>query len=293
MAGDWIKMRGALLQSPKLIGMSRHLHDSQEFRDWLTPGGSGGMNGQTVSDDALRCVTSALLLRVWSASREFGKFVGDDLRLSHMTLSDLDAMAGAPGVGEAMAAVGWASESDTGNGVTLPNFKQHNVPMSNSEKQSEYRKRKGVTDVGNSGVTDVLPNSGNAKRQNVTTREEKRREEEEGINTGAKPPRPTAIFTPPTLEDVRAYCIERRNSVDPERWHDHYTSNGWMVGKSKMKDWRAAVRTWEKNEFERGPPKASQQYLTAAEKEKAKTLADLKFALESQHEFADRDQQQP
>ncbi|MDW7774577.1 MAG: hypothetical protein SCH71_16975 [Desulfobulbaceae bacterium] len=57
------------------------------------------------------------------------------------------------------------------------------------------------------------------------------------------------IFTPPSLEEVRAYCLERNRGIDPEKWYDHYTSNGWKVGKNKMKDWKAAVRTWEKNEI--------------------------------------------
>ena len=52
----------------------------------------------------------------------------------------------------------------------------------------------------------------------------------------------------PTLEEVKAYCSERGNKVDPERWFDYYTSNGWKVGKNPMKDWKAAVRTWERGE---------------------------------------------
>lgn len=54
-------------------------------------------------------------------------------------------------------------------------------------------------------------------------------------------------FTPPTLEEVKAYCSERGNHVDAERWFDYYTSNGWKVGKNQMKDWKAAVRTWERD----------------------------------------------
>lgn len=53
----------------------------------------------------------------------------------------------------------------------------------------------------------------------------------------------------PTLEDVKNYCLERNNGVDPQRWYDFYSSKGWMIGKNKMKDWKAAVRTWEKNNF--------------------------------------------
>lgn len=56
-------------------------------------------------------------------------------------------------------------------------------------------------------------------------------------------------FIPPTLEEVQAYCKERKNNVDAERFINYYTSNGWKVGKNKMKDWKSAVRTWEKNNY--------------------------------------------
>lgn len=57
----------------------------------------------------------------------------------------------------------------------------------------------------------------------------------------------TKKFIPPTVEEVRAYCQERGNKVDPQAFVNYYTSNGWMVGRNRMKDWKAAVRgTWEK-----------------------------------------------
>ena len=52
-------------------------------------------------------------------------------------------------------------------------------------------------------------------------------------------------FIKPKLEEIRAYCIERKNFVDPQMFIDHYASNGWKVGKNPMKDWKAAIRTWE------------------------------------------------
>ncbi len=55
------------------------------------------------------------------------------------------------------------------------------------------------------------------------------------------------IFVPPTVEEVKAYCEEKGYSVDPDQFVDHYESNGWMVGKSKMKNWKASVRTWQRN----------------------------------------------
>ena len=55
-------------------------------------------------------------------------------------------------------------------------------------------------------------------------------------------------FKPPTLEEVEEYCNERNNGIDAQRFIDFYESKGWMVGKNKMKDWKASMRTWEQKE---------------------------------------------
>jgi hypothetical protein len=60
-------------------------------------------------------------------------------------------------------------------------------------------------------------------------------------------------FTPPSVDEVRAYCSERKNNIDPQTFIDFYESKGWFVGKNKMKDWKAAVRTWEKRHKETKP----------------------------------------
>ena len=73
-------------------------------------------------------------------------------------------------------------------------------------------------------------------------------------------------FTPPTLEEVQEYCKERGNKVDAVRWFNYYTSNGWMVGKNKMKDWKAAIRTWENNSYSNNA-KSSGQLVTVNGKE--------------------------
>lgn len=57
-----------------------------------------------------------------------------------------------------------------------------------------------------------------------------------------------ARFAPPSLDEVTAYCRERGNGVDPEQFVDFYAAKGWRVGNQPMKDWRAAVRTWERRE---------------------------------------------
>lgn len=82
---------------------------------------------------------------------------------------------------------------------------------------------------------------------------------------GVTPPKPTDVgfapgggnarkdgaavrrFVKPGVEEVRAYCLERGNRVDAQKFVDYYESNGWRVGRNPMKDWKAAVRTWERN----------------------------------------------
>lgn len=74
-------------------------------------------------------------------------------------------------------------------------------------------------------------------------------EEKEFKNTNTK------VFVIPTVDEVRSYCDERHNSVDPEHFVDFYQAKGWMVGKNKMKDWKAAIRNWEKSTNRTRDPK--------------------------------------
>lgn len=54
-------------------------------------------------------------------------------------------------------------------------------------------------------------------------------------------------FTKPTIQELKEYCLERKNEVDAEQFFNYYESNGWKVGRNSMKDWKSAVRTWERN----------------------------------------------
>lgn len=54
-------------------------------------------------------------------------------------------------------------------------------------------------------------------------------------------------FVKPSIEEIKDYCQERNNNVDAEQFYDYYESNGWKVGRNSMKDWKACIRTWEKN----------------------------------------------
>lgn len=92
---------------------------------------------------------------------------------------------------------------------------------------------------------------------------------------GAKAPNARARFSPPSVSDVEAYCRERRNDVDPQRFVDFYASKGWKVGSQPMKDWKAAVRTWERRgKDERSASKPKQRSLNGAHNHHQRTYTD-------------------
>lgn len=89
--------------------------------------------------------------------------------------------------------------------------------------------------------TECIQNDDTDKIREDKNRSDKSREEKKSTR-----------FTPPTLEEVTAYCRERGNNIDPQHFIDYYQMNGWKVGgKTPMKDWKAAVRTWEQREKEK------------------------------------------
>lgn len=74
------------------------------------------------------------------------------------------------------------------------------------------------------------------------------------------------VFAKPTAEEVKAYCAERKNNVDANKFIDFYESKGWLIGKNPMKDWKACVRTWEKTSNS-SPPKPSNAYINPSQSE--------------------------
>lgn len=91
-------------------------------------------------------------------------------------------------------------------------------------------------------VPSKIPDSSQAIPKLFPTIEEKKEGNiKEDTNVSKK------RFDPPSVDEVRAYCAERNNGIDPQSFIDFYESKGWMVGKNHMRDWKAAVRTWERN----------------------------------------------
>lgn len=104
-----------------------------------------------------------------------------------------------------------------------------------------------ILESGNQTETNGLPN-GNQMETEV--RLGKFSIGKDSIEVADKPPT-RHKFSPPTVDEVRAYCTENGYSVDPGRFVDYYTSNGWMVGRNKMKSWQAAVRSWSRKAGEK------------------------------------------
>ena len=102
-----------------------------------------------------------------------------------------------------------------------------------------YGKFQDVPEMPTSTLTSNLTSGQPATNQQLTTNEQ-----EEQSNKGIKPRK---RFTPPSVDEVAAYCRERGNAVDAQRLVDFYEASGWMRGKTPIRDWKACVRTWERN----------------------------------------------
>ena len=92
------------------------------------------------------------------------------------------------------------------------------------------------------------------KKENII-KEKSETEKDSVPESGARPKSEKRKFVKPTVEEIRAYCRERNNLIDAAHFYDHYESNGWKIGKNGMKDWKAAVRTWERNGYSNGTGK--------------------------------------
>lgn len=130
--------------------------------------------------------------------------------------------------------------------VVIKHWKIHNYIQKDRYKPTIYQEEKSMLEAqGNKEYTERI--------QNVSISETQVRLGKDSLELGkdrvAENPKAPSRFTPPTLEEVKAYCLERKNNVDPEHFINYYTSNGWLVGKNKMRDWKAAVRTWERNGY--------------------------------------------
>lgn len=152
--------------------------------------------------------------------------------------------------------------------IVIKHWRLHNTLRKDRYTPTNYQeelrllgiKENGVYTLGCQVVAERLP-SGCPSIDKISKEEDS---VVENSVEGASPPARSTRFKPPTVDEVAQYCFERMNKVNPQKFVDYYTSNGWMVGKNKMKDWKAAVRNWEQKDNAQGgsaAPKKSSSFL--------------------------------
>lgn len=153
----------------------------------------------------------------------------------------------------------WTTLLEYSNGLAIDGRSSGNerfiLPMlldqidRDAEKREQFAEKQ--RENGKKGGRPTKPKETQQNPENPT---QAKKAKDKNKNKDTIPPTPLAggegvssRFVPPTPQEVTAYCQQRQNGIDGSEFCDFYASKGWMIGKSKMKDWRAAVRTWEKS----------------------------------------------
>ena len=150
-----------------------------------------------------------------------------------------------------MSVIGYALDEEIPklSGVPLSVFTLIRPTLDSGRNKARSRMKKGGTSEEQIGTNEKQ--NGTNVEQSINEGEIEKEREEEGENDSSLPPTPLSRgkskrFSPPSVEEVRAYCQERGNGIDPEAFVDFYSARGWKYGAGRpIVDWKAAVRTWE------------------------------------------------
>ena len=150
-----------------------------------------------------------------------------------------------------MSVIGYALDEETPSlsGVPLSVFTLIKPTLDSGRNKARSRMKKGGTSEEQIGTNEKQ--NGTNVEQSIKEGEIEKEREEEGENDSSLPPTPLSRgkskrFSPPSVEEVRAYCQERGNGIDPDAFVDFYAARGWKYGAGRpIVDWKAAVRTWE------------------------------------------------
>lgn len=119
---------------------------------------------------------------------------------------------------------------------------------SEADRKREYRQR---IETDRTNVQTNLRQISEKSPPEIEIELEKDIEIEKEIHSSASTTTKRKRFEKPSISDIKQYCMERNNNVNAEHFYDYYESNGWKVGKNAMKDWKACVRTWERNGYDK------------------------------------------
>jgi hypothetical protein len=148
--------------------------------------------------------------------------------------------------------------------IVIKHWRINNYLQADRTQPTKYIKEKEQLTVGENRAYHLIKDE--CIHSSVYT--DKNSIEENSIDKNSK-----SRFAPPTVEQVKAYCLERGNSVDAETFVDFYTAKGWKVGRDTMKDWKACVRTWEKRDNKpKGLAATSSDYTTLTAEQRKKLL---------------------
>jgi len=111
------------------------------------------------------------------------------------------------------------------------------------------KKRKSVEMVGSLVLVEIVNNNINLINSDIYPQSKVKKSKVDKSKEDKEDKEKPVIkkFIIPTVKELEEYCKERKNNVNPNKFFDFYESKGWLVGKNKMKNWKAAVRTWENN----------------------------------------------
>ena len=159
----------------------------------------------------------------------------DDTGLAKLTRTDVNVVRSALIL---FSKIGLIKKLETGE-IFLT---QLNEMVGTETNKAKYMRQKRLEQKGNN-VTPMLPEC--YTDIDIDIEKEKEKDLKQGENKTTTTEK--NHFLKPCVEEIRAYCEERKNGIDAQYFYDYYESKGWMIGKNKMKDWKASVRTWERN----------------------------------------------
>lgn len=157
--------------------------------------------------------------------------------------------------------------------VVIKHWRINNYLQKDRYNETKYLEEKSMLTINEKGAYEQAENY-QCIQSSVYTGKDRLGKESIGNNTvGEKRER----FTPPTTEEIQAYCNEKHYNVSPEHFVDYYESNGWKVGRNSMKDWKAAVRNWNRRDKENQPKGYNSDYEREPDQKKERSYSQDEF----------------